>query len=183
MHLRRGRELGVAARLSKLLLLAGVSVGCAGCIGMQADFPITYELLDPVPHKVPKRGDRMACQPDSDATTRTRYTKDQFQASWGAPREKLATAKGETWVYADGGQWCGLWVFVIVPVPLRLPVCDAYERVVFEGDVAVSSTSHRVVSFGLGLGLHPAAPVPFPFMVRPGSPRTEENCRRTHFAK
>lgn len=163
---------GVASAMSKVLLLAGVAVACSGCIGLQVDFPVTHNIQNPVPHNAAKismtHSNRWACQPDLDEVPLSRYTKDQFLASWGEPKEKVVTTKGETWIYADSGHWCGGWIFLIAPIPVRLPICDAYDHVVFEGDAAVSSTSHRLVGFGFGLGFHPAAPMPMPFLIRPG---------------
>jgi hypothetical protein len=54
-----------------------------------------------------------------------------------------------------------------------LPVCETYDRVVFEGDRAVRATSRRLTGSGAGIGVHPAAPMPIPFSIRPG--RVTEN--------
>jgi hypothetical protein len=172
MHSRLGNGFRMASATSRVLLMACVAMACSGCIGFQLDFPVTHNIRNPVPHKAaeisPTHSKRWACQPDSDAVPPYRYAKTAFLAEWGEPKEKVVNEKGEIWIYADRGQWCGLWVFLIAPIPVRLPVCDAYDHVVFDGEDAVSSTSHRIVGLGVGLGFHPAAPVPLPFVIRPG---------------
>jgi hypothetical protein len=167
---------GVASMIIRSLLLAALAGACGGCVGFALDIPTTHEIPNPVP-LMPKEGafgsankpDRWACQ--SDAQASVPLTKTDFLNSWGVPTEKVATAKGETWIYAERNRWCGLWVFVIIPVPVVLPVCDTYDKVTFEGDAAVSSESRRFRNLVMGIGAHPYGF--FPFMSRPG--RVTEN--------
>jgi hypothetical protein len=167
---------GVAGMIIRSLLLAALASTCAGCVGFALDIPTTHEISNPVP-LMAKQGAvgsdaklaRWACQPE--ATVSVPLTKDHFLGRWGAPAEKVAAAKGETWIYAERNRWCGLWVFVIIPVPFVLPVCDTYDKVTFEGDAAVSSESRRFRNLVMGIGAHPYGF--FPFMSRPG--RATEN--------
>ncbi|MDH4323348.1 MAG: hypothetical protein OEW90_04330 [Betaproteobacteria bacterium] len=158
------------------LLLAALASACAGCVGFAVDIPTTHEIPNPVPLMAKGGGfgtadkqARWACQ--SDAQASAPLTKNHFLNTWGAPMAKVATAKGETWIYEERNRWCGLWVFVIVPVPVVLPFCDTYDKVSFEGDFAVSSQSRRFRDLVMGIGAHPYGIVPF--MSRPG--RVTEN--------
>src|SRR5262249_52783075 len=108
--------------------------------------------------------DRWACQQSQDPERRLK--KDDFVSAWGEPKEKVTTAKGETWIYLDSWRWCGVWVSFIVPAPLLLPVCETYDRVEFEGEVAVRSQSRRVDGYGMGVAFYYGL-VPIPFHVAP----------------
>lgn len=167
--------------LVRPLLLAALATASAGCVGFSVEIPSTQEIQNPVPLKVKEGaiggGDalvRWACQSESGPSVP--LTKNHFLNVWGAPAEKVATARGETWIYAESNRWCGLWVFVILPVPVVLPVCDTFDKVSFEGDAAVSSVSRRFRGLLLGIGAHPYGL--FPFMARPG--RVTENKPQVH---
>lgn len=151
------------------LLLAALVLACSGCVGFIADVSDNQEIRNPVPLRAEKLfggdADRWACQPPDPSTPLTR--KD-FLAAWGEPAEKLVRAGGETWVYAERGRWCGALLLVLVPVPAMLPLCETYDRVEFEGDRAIRSTSRRLAASGAGIGVFPVAPVPVPFWIRPG---------------
>lgn len=87
------------------LMLAALATSCAGCVGFALDIPTTHEVPNPVP-LMAKEGAfgtadklaRWACQSDAEASVP--LTKNHFLNIWGAPIEKVATAKGETWIYA-----------------------------------------------------------------------------------
>ena len=170
----RSSEFGVVNTIVRSLLLAALATACAGCVGLSIDLPRTQEIQNPVPLKVKKAfgGDsdfeRWACQPDTGPSTR-----NNFLLAWGAPSEKVATTKGETWIYAESGRWCGLWIFAILPVPLVLPVCETFDKVDFEGEVAVNSVSRRISGLSMGVGLSPYSFPLIPFVIRPG--RITEN--------
>lgn len=128
-------------------------------MGMMVDRPWNREIRNPVPLHAkklfggPNDLDRWACQPGSDPSVS--QTKDRFLAAWGEPKEKVPTAKGETWIYSESGRWCGVWILVILPLPVLLPVCETFDHVVFENDLAVTSASRRVDGLAIGLGIFP----------------------------
>ena len=154
--------------IARVLLITALATGCTGCVGLMVDKPWTREIWNPVPLKAkkllggPDDLDRWACQPGSGSSEP--QTKDRFLASWGVPREKVPTGKGETLIYSESGRWCGLWMLVILPLPILLPVCETFDHVVFEDDLAVKSASRRMDGFAIGLGL---APLPWVAMSRP----------------
>lgn len=146
---------------------------CSGCIGFSLDTTETVEVKNPVPlydHQADADwggSHRWACE--SESASFSPLTKNFFLAAWGEPREKIISANGETWLYDESGRWCGLWVGVIVPIPLLLPVCDTYDSVYFEEGVAVSAKSRRFTRSTAGVIFHPAAFfLPVPFATRPG---------------
>jgi hypothetical protein len=157
--------------IARTLLIASLAAGCTGCVGLMVDQPWTQEIRNPVPLKAekffggPNDLDRWACQPGSGPAVP--QTKDRFLGAWGVPKEKVPTAKGETWIYSESGRWCGLWVFFVLPLPILLPVCETFDHVVFEDERAVRSASRRMDGAGIGLGFHPAAMWPLPFLIRP----------------
>ena len=150
----------VAMRLFGTLAVA-IAVGpCAGCFGFLVDKPYTVDIRNPAPleasNPVVRVGkNRWACQ-------QTNYPpvlihKADVLRAWGAPREKAPTPRGETWTYRENWRWCGIWIGLIVPVPVLLPVCETFDHVEFEGDLAVASKSRRPDFFGYVL----AFPVPW----------------------
>ncbi len=64
-------------------------------------------------------------------------TKSDFLKSWGMPdRIEPKGRNSETWIW-ERRLWCGyLPVFLVIPVPLMLPVCTGYEKVEFRDDSA-----------------------------------------------
>jgi len=143
---------------------------CAGCFGFLVDKPWTKDIQNPMPLKVDRfpissERDRWACQPSPDPSAPV--TKLAFLTAWGEPTDKVVTTKGETWIYAEKGRWCGLWIAFVVPVPLLLPVCETFDHVEFEGELAVRSESRRMDRFGMGLLFYYF--IPFPLMVVPAA--------------
>lgn len=155
-------------RTLRALLMVVAAASCAGCFGFLVDKPYTTDIRNPVPSKASGEGplyllsrkQRWACERSSE-----RYSKEQFLNAWGQPREKVPTPQGETWIYEDSRRWCGIWVSFIVPVPLLLPICETFDHVEFEGELAVRSKSRRADGYGIGLTFYMFAPIPL--MVTP----------------
>jgi hypothetical protein len=53
---------------------------------------------------------------------------------------------------------------VILPLPMLLPVCETFDHVRFEDELAVGSVSRRMDGFAFGMGLFP---LPFVAVFRP----------------
>lgn len=51
-------------------------------------------------------------------------SKEDLLKAWGPPDERLVEAGQERWVYRDGLQWNGVFIFpgIIIPIPLVIPV-------------------------------------------------------------
>jgi hypothetical protein len=60
----------------------------------------------------------------------------------------------ETWVYKKKHLWCGFIPAFLLPLPLLLPVCDGFEKIEFEGDIAKHMHIRRIVKTGV-FGLLP----------------------------
>ena len=159
--------------IRKCLLVVMVAT-CSGCVGIAFDRTKTVSIEKPVPlgHRnwLNSGFERWACQPDLKQAYRT---KSDFIAKWGEPHSKELSGNKETWIYAESGRWCGLWIgLVVVPVPLLLPVCETYDKIAFENDRAVSATSSRFVVTATGIAIAGAAgmpiPIPVPFYIRAG---------------
>lgn len=151
----------------RYLIMTVLVISSAGCVGISIDHTVSESVHSPVPLTVPKilfsdhqERDRWACE--AAYGTKEPLTKKEFISAWGEPREKQLTSKGEIWIYSETDRWCGLFVYVIVPIPLILPVCETYDKVYFENGVAVSSESHRFVGYAFYLS------PPGPAFARPG---------------
>lgn len=154
------------------LFVGIMSLACTGCIGVGFDRTTTVSIEKPVPlghPSWPADGfERWACQADQEQTYRT---KSDFIESWGEPHSIEVSNDKETWNYQESGRWCGLWLgLLIVPVPLVLPVCETYDKITFENNLAVRSTSRRFVETATGIMLvgPMGIPMPIPFYARAG---------------
>lgn len=129
-------------------------ITCTGCFGVAFDGTTTETIENPIPLKASlvtaSSVQRWACQPGSYYTP---LTKSDFVLSWGEPGTKEVFGERETWRYAESGRWCGVWVSFFVAIPLMLPVCETYDEITFESDLAVSATSRRFVFSAIGFSL------------------------------
>jgi hypothetical protein len=170
--------------LTRLFLVTALAFLCSGCIGamvegpwrVQIDYPrpntANTSYLNPAGIPYSSRGvekqQRWTCRRPLDQSVLA--SAGSFLASWGEPEERIPTARGETWIYADRWRWCGAWVFLIVPIPIMLPVCSTSDRVEVEDGMATRATSWRVDGAGAGVMLMPAPPIFWPFLIHPASP-------------
>ena len=74
--------------------------------------------------------------------------KDDFLREWGKPDE-IATIlpDKEMWAY-NRSEYCGIVPIWGVPVPLVLPVCDAFDHITFRNDQAIHIHFRRMVNPG-----------------------------------
>lgn len=153
--------------IARNLLLAMLAIACTGCVGVMFDGTKAETIEMPLPLKYtgwgPEDTERWACQPDPE---RALQTKSDFLASWGEPQSKEVSAEEETWIYAESGRWCGIWIAFIVPLPAMLPVCETYDKITFKNDLAVRANSRRFVRSAIGIVGAAASPVPV--FTRPG---------------
>jgi len=155
-----------------LLLLATL---LSGCVGFVIETPSDKNIENPVPRNSKQiindtQYNRWACQPTPGSTPSAK--KSDYLAIWGEPKKKSVTDKGETWSYGEDGRWCGFWIFAAVaPIPFVLPICETFDHVEFENDIAVRSASRRMVGTGVGVFFYPnpyTLVLPIPFVVKPG---------------
>jgi len=80
--------------------------------------------------------------------------KDEFLRIWGEPTESIRLSEDEvTFVYKHQGEWCGAAAFwVVIPVPLMLLACDAFDRITFKGEHATRVHFRRIDSAGAFIG-------------------------------
>jgi len=148
----------------------------AGCLGYSLDKPETVEVEYPAPPSdIRDAPSRRTCESQSESISP--LSKGYFLNAWGEPKERVTSINGETWVYEENGRWCGLWLgLIIIPIPLVLPVCETFDNVYFEGDVAVSIKSRRFTRSTAGVFFDPR----FLFFPVPVSARTvKENENRS----
>jgi len=83
--------------------------------------------------------------------TPKRSTKAEFLKDWGKPDEIISTSENaETWIYKRK-LWCGaIPIFLILPIPLILPVCDGFDRIEFKENEAVRLHTRSIVYSGIG---------------------------------
>lgn len=141
-------------RLRLHTLAAGfLALSCSGCVGLvvhgneqhRAENPILslerarYLGADGVPPIFPVP------------------TKSQVLAAWGQPDRVETFGIGrERWIYRAGIRWNGLVVFLLIPIPLLVPVGSDHLALEFAGDALVAAeTLNNVPRAGGACGLIP----------------------------
>lgn len=141
-----------------------------GCVGVALTTPTEVEIRNPSAYQAGwwlSKQHRWSCELPAP------LTKSEFVANWGQPESKSGSDGTEAWIYSETHRLCGAWVWVIVPVPLLMPVCRTHDRVEFKGDTAVLARSRRLDVVGAGISLFPA-PLPGPFWFRHATPAENE---------
>ncbi|HEY5717902.1 MAG TPA: hypothetical protein VIS52_05355, partial [Motiliproteus sp.] len=147
-----------------LLLYLG-SLG--GCVGVMVDTPSNATIEFPVPLRSAADNDRWSCQPNP--LPPQGLSKAEFHRAWGPPQRIESQADGELWLYQEQRRWCGTWVFLLIPFPFALPVCETYDHVQFRSDEAVSAASRRFTRSFAGIVLVPVIPGAMPVLTRGGN--------------
>lgn len=70
------------------------------------------------------------------------HTRQDFLAAYGEP--VLAGGNQDFTFLTNRWAWCGVLVWVVVPVPLAAPVCSETSQVQFRDDIAVLQTDTQV---------------------------------------
>lgn len=134
----------------------------SGCIGLVINTPAVCENETPHPdvHEIMMTSQATPLTPPFlIRDPRTSFTKADFREVWGEPDEIITTSENiETWVYKRK-LWCGWIPFLIIPVPLILPVCDGYDKIDFQDDIATRlNTRHIVSNGGIFILFYPLGP-------------------------
>jgi hypothetical protein len=66
--------------------------------------------------------------------------------------DKVNPDGSETFRVYDGTKWCGLTIWAILPIPLWLPVCDAYTEVTYKDGKPVNVATQWLHTSGLLCG-------------------------------
>lgn len=131
------------------ILIAMLCPLLQGCVGIvipgsrtQAIDNPTISFYEHEPYGVTKRTTSAASKAGA-------YTAEWLHASWGTPNSihHVAKTSDEVWTYKSGPIWEGVVPFLIIPVPLILPV------------------AHEIVCFSLHNGYVVSARVTKPFVV------------------
>lgn len=167
----------MSKRIIVICYVSIVALTLSGCIGFINNSPVecnnetpytgVYDFFQYAPR--PKQTTVFGTKP---VPIPTASTKTEFLREWGKPDEVIRSAESrETWIYKRK-LWCGVIPVLLLPVPFILPVCDGFERIEFQGDIATRLHSKHIASDGFILMF--AYPVG---MVGGGSGGTEHACR------
>jgi hypothetical protein len=128
-----------------------------GCVGVVVPRPRTETIDNPrisfyvhEPYGVTRRT-------SSEATNAVVYTSEWLQTSWGTPNSirRLAGTPDEVWTYRSGPIWEGVVPFVIIPVPLVLPITKKKVRFSLRDGHVVSATVTDSFAVGGTFGFIP----------------------------
>ena len=186
---------------SALCLLASIAFMhlLAGCVGGVAVKPLECQSPYPLEDYVYTKDSFGPTKyfPDISPASNPR-NKEDFRREFGEPDEIAAIdASREMWVY-NRSAFCGIVPMWVIPVPLGLPVCDEFDHITFDNDLAVSIHFRRMDAAGAvimlpvggtGTGFHgcPAEQSSLD-ATRPPGPRPEvlviphtESCEKVAF--
>jgi hypothetical protein len=147
--------------MKKLIPIAILCLTLQGCVGVVVPKTRTKVISDPVvsvykdvPDAVRARNLAEATKPVMETTN---CTSEWLRDYWGEPQHisHNSTGSDEIWTYNSGLVWEGVVPFVIIPIPLVLPV--AHEKVCFslhDGRV-VSASVTRSCTVGGTYGFIP----------------------------
>jgi hypothetical protein len=102
-------------------MLCSLLQGCVGGVVLKTRTKVINDPLIPFYSEIPNPVSR---QNSSDATNTVVYTSEWLKMYWGSPDLVSYDSKNseETWTYRSRRVWEGVVPFVIVPIPLALPV-------------------------------------------------------------
>ena len=126
--------------LHKIFCICFAVMALSGCCGMMTALPGECDTETPTT--------------DFKNKTSPRPTKADFLKEWGKPDTiETKSENEETWIY-NKHIWCGPIPCWGVCAPLVLPVCDGFNRVYFQGDIARRLHTRRtLISWSLLLVL------------------------------
>ena len=121
----------------------------SGCIGGAAVKPLECQSSYPLEDYVYTKESFGPTKyfPDISPASNPR-DKEDFRREFGEPDE-IATidATREMWVY-NRSAFCGIVPMWVIPVPLGLPVCDEFDHITFDNDLAVAIHFRRMDAAG-----------------------------------
>ncbi len=121
----------------KVLVLATLSFSLSACVGISSFIEVDVD-----------RTRNLESERAGKSFVFIGATKDEILARQGVPDSYELFSNENTWVYEYGtnDSWCGIMPFLIVPVPLLLPVCNEGDvKFKFENDVVIKATFTNVV--------------------------------------
>ena len=144
---------------SALCLLASIAFMhlLAGCVGGVAVKPLECQSPYPLEDYVYTKESFGPTKyfPDISPASNPR-NKEDFRREFGEPDEIAAIdASREMWVY-NRSAFCGIVPMWVIPVPLGLPVCDEFDHITFDNDLAVSIHFRRMDDAGAFIFMLPA---------------------------
>lgn len=112
-----------------------------GCIGAGVAWSKTESFQDSDPRALQK-----VLSSSGAETNLTAYTPTWLETNWGKPdsiRRNGKSGTTEIWTYGDDLSWNGAMLFLIIPIPLEVPVGREWTKMTIE-DGRVISVKRRV---------------------------------------
>jgi len=61
--------------------------------------------------------------------------KSSYLSLRGQPHERKTIDGKEAWVFVqDETEWCGLFLYIVIPIPLALPACEWSDTIVWDAE-------------------------------------------------
>lgn len=144
-----------------LLILCALA---QGCVGISVSTTTTESFHDPqLTDGACARGVRSRTPGGTNAPG---FTSAWLESHWGQPaaiRRAPAGDTGEIWTYKFGPNWNGALLFLLIPIPLELPIGrEQIELLVRDGKVVRGEERFTHTAGGiLGYSLGPCGPTGF----------------------
>lgn len=114
--------------MKPILLIILVYLCLSGCVGYSAHG--NYELTVASPNISNVKG-KLVVDKSASYSTDERVKSNIIYKNWGKPDEIVKTENDvEFWSYSFNNRWNGVYLFVVVPIPLFLPVGS--DQIIFE---------------------------------------------------
>lgn len=121
-----------------IILLIHACILCCGCVGLIMDGKTKH--IEERPHIHGSSHQWPSSVPS---------TMQEVLSELGEPTRKSIVGDEEIWLYQSKDRYfCGTLVFIVVPVPLMLPVCHTDTIVHFQSGIAVKLVKEEVATHG-----------------------------------
>jgi len=109
-------------------MIIGISLLLGGCVGVTF---INPEVLEKPPYLKAEQGQI--------SHKKQEYSQFDVLSLWGDPKEKYMKNDLEHWVYNRELAWAGGVLYLLIPIPLMIPIGNRETTIIFEGDNAVNA--------------------------------------------
>lgn len=139
--------------------MLSVCLFMTGCFGVLVSQPVECDFDYPLSDYTYTKKEVGRCE----GAEVIYFNKDDFLKWWGKPDEVINKPDNkEVWIYNKSDHDCGVVPAVGIPIPIVAPVCEVFDEITFEDDLAVHVHFKRVIDAGFVLGFGYRGPIECP---------------------
>jgi len=122
----------------KLLGVLFFLVTMSGCAGVIVSSPSTTNYKNPTLSHYLENTDSDHTRTVEHSDEAVSYDMNQVKKYWGEPSNSKHNSEYDIWLYKHPNEWCGVVPFLVIPIPLVLPVCEHSYEVKFKNNLVES---------------------------------------------